>query len=148
VSPTRSTISGGDSDSGRETQFTGRPAGEQSALASPVSARVGCGTLLLAFCAAGLTLVEASPALADTGWYPFAATPCIWSPYATSGPLPQGQLDYWCPGYDWGTVEVPAGTSTSAILTTAEVAGQFIALQLWAIETAPIMLRGNLPASA
>jgi len=87
-------------------------------------ARVGCGTLLLAFCAAGLTLVEASPALADTGWYPFAATPCIWSPYATSGPLPQGQLDYWCPGYDWGTVEVPAGTSTSAILTTAEVAGQ------------------------
>ena len=87
-------------------------------------ARVGCGTLLLAFCAAGLTLVEASPALADTGWYPFAATPCIWSPYATSGPLPQGQLDYWCPGYDWGTVEVPAGTSTLAILTTAEVAGQ------------------------
>jgi len=38
--------------------------------------------------------------------------------------LPQGRLDYWCPGYDWGTVEVPAGTSTSATLTTAEVAGQ------------------------
>jgi len=53
-------------------------------------------------------MVAGSPAVADTGGYPYASTACVWSPYATSG------TGNWCKKldadghitseYDWGTI--------------------------------------------
>jgi surface antigen len=48
----------------------------------------------------GLVVGTASlAAAADTGGYPYWSMPCVWSPYATSGPAG------YCADYDWGTIK-------------------------------------------
>jgi surface antigen len=55
----------------------------------------------------GLVLaVGTSAAAADTGGYPYATVPCVYSPYATTG------SGYWCSGYNWGTIRNNTGNAS------------------------------------
>jgi surface antigen len=45
-------------------------------------------------------------ASADTGGYPYASVPCVYSPHATTG------SGYWCSGYNWGTIRDNASSAS------------------------------------
>jgi surface antigen len=60
--------------------------------------RLAAGVAAFAITVGALLPLCVPGASADTGGYPYASVPCVYSPYATTG------SGYWCSGYNWGTI--------------------------------------------